>query len=175
MAGIVILVVAVGAYVATAACTDFRIHRIPNYITVPTAILGLAYHTVAPTGMGPWMSLAGLALGFGLLLLPWLFGGSGMGDVKLLAGLGVWLGPKWLFAAFTCSLLIASTVALTMLFLGTCKSGVWRTKQKFESALETTTAGGQARKPGRRVLPFAVPVAMGTWIVLVWLVCKGTL
>ena len=31
-------------------------------------------------------------MGFGLLFVPWLLGGGGMGDVKLLAALGAWLG-----------------------------------------------------------------------------------
>jgi DHA1 family bicyclomycin/chloramphenicol resistance-like MFS transporter len=34
----------------------------------------------------------GMALGFGLLLLPYLLGGMGAGDVKALAALGAWLG-----------------------------------------------------------------------------------
>ena len=175
MTGTVIFVVAVGAYVATAACSDIRIHRIPNYVTVPTAILGLAYHTAAPTGMGPWMSLAGLAIGFGLLLVPWLFGGSGMGDVKLLAGLGAWLGPTWLLAAFALSMVIASTLALTMLILGGAESGPLAKQEQVFPALRGSEERGEAKKPNRRILPFALPVAMGTWIVLVWLVCKGAL
>ena len=48
--GIGIFVVAVALYVAIAAGSDFHMHRIPNYITVPTAILGLAYNDLAPTG-----------------------------------------------------------------------------------------------------------------------------
>jgi prepilin peptidase CpaA len=175
MIGMVVLVVAVGAYVAMAACSDFRIHRIPNYITVPTAVLGLAYHTLAPTGMGPWMSLGGLAIGFGLLFLPWLFGGSGMGDVKLLAGLGAWLGPKWLLVAFALSMVIASALALAILILGMQKRGISRTINKRSGAFEGSRERGEAKKPGRRILPFAIPVAMGTWIVLAWLVCKGTM
>ena len=175
MVGMMILAVVVGAYVATAACTDCHMHRVPNYITVPTAVLGLAYHTLAQTGAGPWVSLAGFGVGFGLLFVPWLFGGSGMGDVKLLAALGAWLGPIWLLVAFALSMLIACGVALTMLLWGVAKKGLWRTKRKFSGALRPTTDQKAAKRQSRRVLPFAVPLALATWVVLVWLVHRGTL
>ena len=66
----------VGVFTALAACTDMRMRRIPNYLTVPAAALGLAYHTLAPGGMGPLFALGGFAVGFLLLLAPWLFGGG---------------------------------------------------------------------------------------------------
>jgi prepilin peptidase CpaA len=175
MIAMVVFVVAVGVFVAMAACTDYRMHRIPNYITVPTAILGLAYHALAPAGVGVWLSLAGFAVGFALLFVPWLLGGSGMGDVKLLAALGAWLGPKWLLVAFALSMIIASTLALTMLLWGMLRKGMWRTKRKFSGGLRTTTDQKAAGRQTRRVLPFAVPLALATWVVLVWLVNKGTL
>jgi len=172
---ILVLTLAVGVYVATAAFTDCRMHRIPNYITVPTAILGLVYHTVSPEGVGPWMSMAGFGIGFSLLFIPWLLGGSGMGDIKLLAALGAWLGPKWLLTAFVLSMLIASVMAIAMLFQNFAKWGAGKARKKFSSALILTPRDGEARKPSRMSVPFAVPVALGTWVVLVWLVCKGTL
>jgi len=175
MVAMMIFAVVVGAYVATAACTDCRMHRVPNYITVPTAILGLAYHIFAQTGAGLWLSVAGFGVGFGLLFIPWLFGGSGMGDVKLLAALGAWLGPTWLLVAFGLSMLIASSLALTMLLSGMLEKGLWRTKREFSGALRPTTDHPAAKRQPRRVLPFAVPLALATWVVLVWLVHRGTL
>ena len=35
-----------------------------------------------------------MLLGFACLILPYLWGGMGAGDVKALAALGAWLGPK---------------------------------------------------------------------------------
>ena len=35
-----------------------------------------------------------MLLGFAFLILPYLWGGMGAGDVKALAALGAWLGPK---------------------------------------------------------------------------------
>ena len=83
-----IFVAGVALYVALAAVLDMREHRVPNYLTVPAALLGLAYHGLMPGGWGFGVAAAGFGVGFALLLLPWLFGGGGMGDVKLLAALG---------------------------------------------------------------------------------------
>lgn len=161
---------AVALYVTIAAGSDFRLHRIPNFVTVPTAILGLAYNSLAPTGagVGPWMSLAGFAMGFGLLLLPWLLGGAGMGDVKLLAALGAWLGPWWLFVAFALSIFIACAIAVAVLLRNVAVRGLRKAGKKFSDALEPTS--DVEKKRTRSVVPFAVPVALGTWIVLTWLV-----
>jgi prepilin peptidase CpaA len=174
MIGIMILCAAVTVYVATAACTDVRLHRVPNWVTVPAALLGLAYHATMPAGLGVLASLAGFAVGLALLLVPWLLGGAGMGDVKLLAALGAWLSPKWLLAAFILSMLLASLMALVTMLHSTASRGLWRAGKRFSSRLRPATDNPGAKKP-KRVVPFAVPVALGTWAVLVWLVCKGTL
>lgn len=169
----VVFLVAVGLYVALAAATDLRMRRIPNYLTVPAAISGLAYHTLAPTGWGLWVSLAGLGVGFALLLLPWLAGGGGMGDVKLLAALGAWLGTEWLLIAFAVSAACAAAMALAILLYSTTKQGVSKTGRRYLHARRP--AHKSAGRPPARVLPFAVPVAISTFAVLAWLVSRGGL
>jgi prepilin peptidase CpaA len=72
---------------------DVRTRRIPNYLTLGTALTGLIYSLAAHGWMGLLSGILGLALGFGFLLIPYLLGGMGAGDVKALAALGAWLGP----------------------------------------------------------------------------------
>jgi prepilin peptidase CpaA len=178
MSEAIVLCLAVTVYLATAVYTDVRMHRIPNWVTVPSAVLGLVYHTVvsAWNGNGVWsgagVSLAGFALGSVLLILPWLFGGGGMGDVKLLAALGAWLGPKWLIMVFIVSMLLASAMVIAVFFYSTVGSGYTKTRRKLLPGRRGTTEAGKGR---RRFLPFAVPLAVGTVAVLAWLVCTGTL
>lgn len=167
----VIFVVAVGLYVALAAATDIRMHRIPNYLTVPAAVLGLAYHTLAPTGWGLLASLAGLAVGFSLLFIPWLLGGSGMGDVKLLAALGAWLGWKCLLTAFAVSTIFAAVGALAIMTHNSLTEGNSKTGRRKVDLRQWTSRPSNRRRS--RILPFAVPVAMSTWSILAWLVARG--
>ena len=124
--------------------------------------------------MGWLKSLEGFGLGFGLLLFPWLLGGAGMGDVKLLAALGAWLGPWWLFVAFALSMVIACTLAVAVLLRNVATRGVGKAKKKFSDALDLNSDVGKKRR-SRRILPFAVPVALGTWIALTCIVIKGHL
>ena len=166
----------VALYTALAAVVDIRLHRIPNYVTVPAALTGLLFHT-GFTDFGFLWSLAGFGVGFALLFVPWLLGGSGMGDVKLLAALGAWLGPLYMAYAFVLSVFLAAAIALGVMAKVTCFEGASVAKRRYlqkrtkRQKGSTTSAGKWAQAAARplRVLPFAVPVALGTWIVLCWL------
>jgi len=162
---------AVGVYVLAAAVTDARLQRIPNWLTVPAAVLGLGYHSFMQGGMGILASLAGLGVGFLLLLLPALLGGGGMGDVKLLAALGAWLGWKSLLVAFALGMVLASLGALAVLAYnsllpqqGSAEAG---------PTMRDMTLGRPKTQKPKRVLPFAVPLALSTWVVLAWLCLRG--
>lgn len=162
----------VGLFTLAAAITDLRARRVPNYLTVPMALLGVGYHAYLAGGNGVLFALAGFAIGFVLLLLPWILGGGGMGDVKLLAALGAWFGPLMILIAFSGSAFLAAAGAALVMFSNTLSHGISSTRRRY---LAVGQAGGipeaglsleNAKK--RRVLPFAVPVAISTWIVLAW-------
>jgi prepilin peptidase CpaA len=72
--------------------TDVRSRRIPNFITAPSALLGLMLHLA----LGGWRSMAmaavaGLICG-AVFLVFYLAGGMGAGDVKLIAAVGCLVG-----------------------------------------------------------------------------------
>jgi len=164
----------VGIFVAACATTDYRTKKIPNWLTVPAAVAGLAYQLLAPHGIGLW-ALAGFAIGFCLLLLPWLLGGGGMGDVKMLAALGTWLGPMGILTAFALGAMLAAFGMIGVLVSSTFSDGFWATRKRYAAA--GATAGGSANaaapaRKGRRVLPFAIPMALGTWLWLGWMLLK---
>lgn len=76
------------------AWRDVRTRRIPNYLTLGTALAGLGFQFGAHGWAGLTQGFLGLGLGFALMIGFYLKGGLGAGDVKALAGLGAWLGPR---------------------------------------------------------------------------------
>jgi len=164
--GFLLVAVAVFAVTGAAAFTDWRMRRIPNGITVPAAILGVAYHALFPSGSGMVFGLSGFAVGFLLLLLPYILGGGGMGDVKLLAALGSWLGPYWILVALAAGTIFAALLALVMLVMG--KSVAWQPKP-----LVTLGSHKSRNLRSKRALPFAIPLALGTWMMMGLFLVRG--
>jgi prepilin peptidase CpaA len=162
----------VAVYVAAAAAIDARLHRVPNWLTVPTALLGLAFHSFAPTGWGALTALGGFAVGFSLLLLPTLMGGAGFGDVKLLAALGAWLGTTYTLYAFVLAMFLAAFIALAIVVVTAIRCSVSSAQDSYVTNRQQRDASGARRSV--RVLPFAVPVALSTWCMLAWIAVKQT-
>ncbi len=168
------LAVLVALYTAIAAAFDYHTRKIPNWLTVSAAFVGLSYHALVPGGMGPLAALAGFAIGFALLLLPAILGGGGMGDVKLLAALGAWLGPTLILVSFGLATILAAFAAVTILTASAVAHGFSMTKRRFAaSAAGAGSATCSTPEKKRRVLPFAVPVAASTWLVLAWMLLRN--
>jgi prepilin peptidase CpaA len=107
----VVLGLAVALAVA-AGVTDWRSRRIPNWLTVPGLLLGVAANTAANGVSGLKTSLLGAGLGL-LLLLPFVFLRSlGAGDWKLAGALGAFVGPGVLLDLLMGSIFVAGIMAL---------------------------------------------------------------
>src|SRR4051794_27801053 len=79
---------------AVATFTDLRSRRIPNWLVLPFLVAGFVVSGWLHGATGIAQSLAGLGVGALLFgILSWM-GGMGMGDVKLCAAIGVWIGPS---------------------------------------------------------------------------------
>ncbi len=100
---------------AVIACwTDLRSRRIPNWLTVPGAVIGIA----ASTAFGGWQglktSLLGLAVGL-VLLLPFVALRSlGAGDWKLAGAIGAFVGPGALVDLLLGSVFVAGIMAVVL-------------------------------------------------------------
>jgi prepilin peptidase CpaA len=84
----------------TGAAIDARTGRIPNALTFATAAAGIGCAALAITHVSLPMALLGLVVGLACMLPGHLFGGTGAGDVKLMAAIGTWLGPERIVVAF---------------------------------------------------------------------------
>jgi prepilin peptidase CpaA len=86
-----ILLALVGGY------TDLRSRRIPNWLTVPGLVVGVAASAILGGWSGLKTSLLGTGLAFALLLPFWLLRSLGAGDLKFATALGAYFGPgRWI-------------------------------------------------------------------------------
>ena len=85
----------------SAALLDWRSRRIPNWLTVPSLLVGIAVHALLRGWQGALFSLKGAGLALILLLPLVLLRALGAGDWKLMAAVGAFLGPVlFLFVLF---------------------------------------------------------------------------
>jgi prepilin peptidase CpaA len=98
--------------VAAAARADVRTRTIPNRLTFPALLLGLALHGALAGADGLRSSLVGMAVAGGVLLPGWLFRWMGAGDVKLMAAVGAWLAWPQALVAVLASLVMGGVISL---------------------------------------------------------------
>jgi prepilin signal peptidase PulO-like enzyme (type II secretory pathway) len=85
----------------TLSGTDLEYRLLPNVIVVPAALAGFGLSVLAQPSAWWVYLLSALAVGGGLLALALFYpGGMGMGDVKMGAMLGAFLGPYAALAVF---------------------------------------------------------------------------
>jgi prepilin peptidase CpaA len=108
---------AVIASSVAAAAIDLRTRRVPNALTAATATAGLVMAVTGVGITGVTYSIVGGLVGFALLLPGYIWGGTGGGDVKLLAALGTLLGPDRIIVAFLGAAMSGGLLALAIALL----------------------------------------------------------
>jgi prepilin peptidase CpaA len=162
------------AVLIEAAIIDGLKFKVPNWLTYHFMLGGLIYSYWLQGSSGLATSAAGLGVGLILLLPLYAIGGMGAGDVKLLAGLGAWIGPLPIFWAFACSAIVGGLIAIAMMarsgrmfhHVGQIQSiGSEILTVRDPVALSKTAA---ERKPSMLLLPYGVPIAIGSIGYFVW-------
>jgi prepilin peptidase CpaA len=160
-----------------AAVIDGLQLKVPNWITFPMIVSGWAYSAAfSPYAgwEGLFYSLVGTAVGLALLLPAYAIGGMGAGDVKLLAGVGAWMWGAITLYAFAVSALVGGVIAVLMVVW----AGAWQKhKNQFWSILneiasvkdpEKLAEIAAERKPRMFLLPYGIPIAIGSIAYFAW-------
>jgi prepilin peptidase CpaA len=146
-----------------AGWTDYRYRRIPNWLTVPGLLVGIAVNVAASHWGGLKTSLLGAGLGL-LLLLPFvLLRSLGAGDWKLAGALGAIVGPGALVDLLLASVFVAGAMAvLLVIYKG-------RTRETVRNMWHILASLGMLRIPGQEVsldnpqslkVPYGVALAL---------------
>lgn len=182
--------IVLGCLLALAVWNDLRTRRIPNALVFGGALLGLLLNALYPAGAGllalqPFggigllWALAGLATGLLLLLPMYALRALGAGDVKLMAMLGAFLGPRPVAACVLLTLLAGGVLALGVaLWTGKLRAVLHNTLHMVMHSVLRGIHGEVARieapaTPSGR-LPYAVAIAAGTILYLVHASLTGT-
>ena len=100
------------AVLTIASGIDLRSRRIPNWLAIPFLVAGLVTRCLTGGWSGAWDSVEGIALAALLFGVPCLLRGMGMGDLKLAAGVGAWVGPGQFFVAWIVTSIVGACFAV---------------------------------------------------------------
>lgn len=172
----------VSVVLVVAAVIDARELRVPNWLTFPLIISGWAFSAVCHSWFGytsPWegfvWSLVGTGVGLALLLPAYAIGGMGAGDVKLLAGVGAWMHGTHTFYAFCISAVVGAVIAVGMIAwqkkLKKHFSQMWMIVGEVLTIRNPSELAAIAadRKSSMLLLPYGIPIAIGTIGYFLWM------
>jgi prepilin peptidase CpaA len=150
----------------TATILDIRSRRIPNWLVGPFLVAGVVVSTATGGVKGLGHSLSGAALAVVVTgILCWL-GGMGMGDLKLCAAAGAWIGFEQMGTALVATGLAGGLLALLWAVWhgslnesldgsGDLVRGFWTRGIRPHPALVLAN-------PAARTMPYAPAIAIGT-------------
>ncbi len=106
------------AWLIVLSVYDLISYRLPNIGTLPLIAAGLGVALARWGWFGLGWSLFGAGVGLALGLLPYLRGGFGAGDVKLLMGCGAIVGPEKMVYVFSGAVFLLGLWSLVIWILG---------------------------------------------------------
>jgi prepilin peptidase CpaA len=154
-----------------AAFTDICWRRIPNQLTYPAMLAGISYHVLQNGAAGFLFSLCGILVGMGLLMLLFVTGGMGAGDVKLLGVMGAFLGAQAVVVATLYAAIIGGIYAVILLVVH--RSAARLLIARLVTSLKTYYYTGKfipiPASPGERKLTlcYGVAIALGGFLYMI--------
>ena len=146
--------------------------RVPNKLTLPMILAGLLYHCTF--GEGWDFGLLGALCGLATLMPLYAVGGMGSGDVKLMGGIGAWLGWQVTWQAFVVTAVVGAVMAVVMAwrggqFMKHYHQAVGIMNEWTSGAnLRELSAVAAERKPNMMLLPYGVPICIGSLTYFAW-------
>lgn len=150
--------------------TDIKTRKILNIVTFPTIIFAIIFYSITQGWDGFFFSTIGFLVGIGTLLIPFLLGGMGAGDVKLMGAIGAMMGAAFTLKAFVAVALIGGFISLILIVKKNGFIHSLRALYIFPALLSGTKGMFQmnADSGSSIAFPYGVPIVLGTLFTLVW-------
>ena len=165
-----IIYVILTVFVVICCVVDVRTRRIPNAISGPAVLVGILLNTISFGLAGLGWSLAGVAVIVAILLAPFALGGLGGGDVKMMAAVGAFLGPRLALYGLLVGMMLGGIVMVAHL------ARIGRLGEKTKKLHEMVFAAAVLRSvdplrvaaddPVAISLPYSIPLGLGATLVI---------
>lgn len=153
---------------AVATVTDLRSRRIPNWLVLPFMVLGIAVSGWMYHWHGVAQSMEGLGLGALLFGILAFMGGMGMGDVKLCAAIGAWIGPGQLAVALVVTGIVGGIMAICWAVAGGFVGDLFKNTGDLVFGVKDRGLRPHPelvlQNPKTRKMPYAPAIAIGTLV-----------
>ena len=136
---------------------DLKYRRIPNWLTLGTFLILLLFNISLLKSDLVLNCLLGFFVGILILIVPYLMGGMGAGDVKLLGTLGSIVGFKDIFLIFIYS-------SICGLFLGL----IWIVCRPGHLKFLITTGQILPTVDKKEKVPYGIAILLGTILYIIF-------
>lgn len=140
--------------------TDIKNRKIYNKVIYPSLLITFVFHFASSGWTGLSHSFLGFLIGFSILLIPYMLGGMGAGDVKLLALIGAIKGGAFVFQSFLYIALIGALMAGMIIIF---RRDMLKSIVYYIASLKggTKLPGGISRGSLTATYPYGVAIALG--------------
>lgn len=156
----------------TASYFDIKSRRIPNHLVLVGLITAVLWHGLSGGTNGLIQSLQGWAVGMALLFIPFILGGMGAGDVKLLGMIGALQGSAFVINTFLWMALWGGGMALVYLALD---GRLWVMIARIIGyyyppiLVKATLAFNTNERADKVTIPYGVAITLGALSTLIWM------
>lgn len=150
--------------------TDLKSRKIYNNVIFPSLLLAFLLNGILFGWTGLVSSLLGFGCGLAILLVPYLMGGMGAGDVKLLALIGAIKGTTFVFISAIYMGLIGGLIGLLILLF---RKGVLKRIQSIFYSFSGVSNGmriplGLDREGLQTTYPYGIAIAAGAGLAFLF-------
>ncbi|MGE5418105.1 MAG: prepilin peptidase [Acidobacteriota bacterium] len=158
--------IALALLLMLAVITDMKSRKIPNLLLGIGIVAAFAWNFYFQGLGGLLFSLKGFGVGIVLLVVPFILGGMGSGDVKLLGMIGAFRGSSYALSTFIWMALIGGVLAMFYLIKeGQLQTTFNRLGRGMVNAvkLQQTSAflNSTNKKEFKIYFPYGVAIALG--------------